>query len=157
MPVTTRRRAAALAATRPSALKTKPSNKKTKKTSSNRRKARKAPTIVKTQDPHRHPDGQLTGSRRRLKSLPSDDESFRTACDFGHRLYLGEAPLDSAATVSPKLRNLLSSGVGQQASFYERKLAQVSADLAASGERELWRVHEVVDVAVGLLRGLGRG
>jgi hypothetical protein len=36
-------------------------------------------------------------------------------------------------------------------------LAQVSADLAASGERELWEVHHVVDVALGMLRGIGRG
>lgn len=36
------------------------------------------------------------------------------------------------------------------------KLAQVSADLAASGQRELWRVHEVVDVALAMLRGFAR-
>lgn len=151
MPVTTRRRAAALAAIRPSALK-KPTTTKTH----HRRRPKNQPSKIKTLEPTLTPQGTLRGSRRRLKSVPSDDESFRTACEFGHRLYLGEAPLDSATTISPKLRSLLSGGLAQQARFYERKLAQVSADLAASGERELWRVHEAVDVALGLLRGVGR-
>ena len=41
-----------------------------------------------------------------------------------------------------------------QARFYERLLAGIGDELAASGERELWRVHEVLDVAVGVLRGV---
>ncbi|KAM0718608.1 hypothetical protein Q7P37_005678 [Cladosporium fusiforme] len=148
MPVITRRRAAALAKPRPSALKKTPVKP--------RRRPNQTLSSIKTHEPKRASNGKLTGSRRRLKSISSDDESFRMACEFGHRLYLGEAPLDSAATISPKLKSLLSGGVEQQARFYERKLAQVSADLAASGERELWRVHEVVDVALGMLRGIGR-
>jgi hypothetical protein len=72
-------------------------------------------------------------------------------------LYDGEAFLSGAATVSPKLRDLLDEGVEHQARFWERKLAQISADLAATGERELWAVHHVVDVALGMLRGIGRG
>jgi hypothetical protein len=38
--------------------------------------------------------------------------------------------------------------------FYERELARIGAELAASGEAELWRVHGVVDLAVGMLRGV---
>lgn len=45
--------------------------------------------------------------------------------------------------------------------FYERKLARIGADLAASGEVELEGAGVVVGVAVGMLRGLvfagGRG
>lgn len=146
MPVTTRRRAAALAAVRPSALKSSPNS---------RRHLNQSLTPIRTQEPQRK-KGKLVGSRRRLKSLPQDHEAYITACDFGHRLYTGEAPLENVVTISPKLRELMSNGVDQQARYYERKLAQVSADLAASGDMELWMVHDVVDVALGMLRKIGK-
>jgi hypothetical protein len=44
--------------------------------------------------------------------------------------------------------------VENQARFYERKLSQVSADLAATGEKDLWKVHHVVDVALVILRNI---
>lgn len=65
--------------------------------------------------------------------------------------------IESAATISPRLKGMLDAKVEHQAAFYERKLAQVSADLAATGEAGLWNVHLVVDVAVGMLRGIGKG
>jgi hypothetical protein len=70
-------------------------------------------------------------------------------------LYEGEALLSGKATISPILKNLMDAGVEHQARFYERKLAQVSADLAATGEKELWKVHHVVDVALVMLRSIG--
>ena len=41
-----------------------------------------------------------------------------------------------------------------QARFYEGELARIGAELAGTGEGELWRVHGVVDLAVGMLRGV---
>lgn len=52
------------------------------------------------------------------------------------------------AIVSPTLQG----GLTGEARFYERQLAMIGAELAASGDREFWRVHEVLDVAVGMLR-----
>lgn len=49
---------------------------------------------------------------------------------------------------------MLDIGPSQQARFYERKLAQVSADLAATGDKDLWRVHHVVDIAMVMLRNM---
>ena len=45
-------------------------------------------------------------------------------------------------------------GLQGQARFYERELERIGAELAATGEAELWRVHGVVDLAVGMLRGV---
>lgn len=147
MPVTTRRRAAALAAVRPSALK---------KSTSTPKRISQTPTHIKTEEPKRAPSGKVTGHRRRLKSLSTADDSYILACQFGHRLYDGAAPLKHAATVSPTLKHLISADVEHQARFYERKLAQVSADMAASGEVDLWVVHDVIDVAIGMLRKIGK-
>ena len=41
-----------------------------------------------------------------------------------------------------------------QARFYEGELASIGAELAGTGEGELWRVHGGVDLAVGMLRGV---
>ena len=43
-----------------------------------------------------------------------------------------------------------------QARCYEGVLARIGAELAGTGEGEgeLWRVHGVVDLAVGMLRGV---
>lgn len=145
MPVTTRRRAAALAVKRPSALKTPT------------RRTRQTPPLkpIKTTDAKRSANGKVAGSRRRQKSFPIE-ETHDISCRFGHRLYTGEGVIDSAATISPKLKSLLNAKVEHQAAFYERKLAQVSADLAATGDAELWKVHHIVDMAVAMLRHIGK-
>lgn len=64
--------------------------------------------------------------------------------------------MSGKATVSPRLKDLMDAGVEHQARFYERKLAQVSADLAATGDKDLWKVHHVVDVALVMLRNINR-
>ena len=150
MPVTTRRRSAAIAAN---------ANRSALKSSSNstlRRDSQTPPPPIITKEPLRSKKtGKVVGQPRRKKSLPAD-ESHEIACRFGHRLYDGEAILATRATISPRLKNLMDAGVEHQARFYERKLAQVSADLAATGEKELWKVHHVVDVALVMLRNLTR-
>jgi hypothetical protein len=149
MPVTTRRRSAAIAANR-SALKSSLS-----KTSPRRRDSQNPPPPIITKEPLRSKKtGKIIGKPRRKKSLPAE-ETHEIACRFGHRLYEGEALLSGKATISPILKNLMDAGVEHQARFYERKLAQVSADLAATGEKELWKVHHVVDVALVMLRSIG--
>ena len=150
MPVTTRRRSAAIAAN---------ANRSALKSSSNstrRRDSQTPPPPIITKEPLRSKKtGKLIGQPRRKKSLPSE-ETHEIACRFGHRLYDGEAILSGKATISPRLKNLMDAGVEHQARFYERKLAQVSADLAATGEKELWKVHHVVDVALVMLRSINR-
>ena len=150
MPVTTRRRSAAIAANaNRSALKSSPS-------STRRRNSQTPPPPIITKDPIRSKrTGKLIGEPRRKKSLPAE-ESHEIACRFGHRLYGGEAILAGKATISPRLKSLMDAGVEHQARFYERKLAQVSADLAATGEKDLWKVHHVVDVALVMLRNITR-
>jgi hypothetical protein len=150
MPVNTRRRSAAIAANaNRSALKSSPN-------STRRRDSQTPPPPIITKEPLRSKKtGKMVGQPRRKKSLPAD-ESHEIACRFGHRLYDGEAILATRATISPRLKNLMDAGVEHQARFYERKLAQVSADLAATGEKELWKVHHVVDVALVMLRNLTR-
>jgi hypothetical protein len=166
MPVTTRRRAAAIAANlNRRVLKPQTPSKPPSQTRTARRNSQTPPPPINTkslnkpttQSPTRGKHGALLGHARRKRSLPTTNDSPTQACRFGHRLYDGEAFLSGHATVSPKLRSLLDAGVEHQARFWERKLAQVSADLAASGERELWEVHHVVDVALGMLRGIRRG
>jgi hypothetical protein len=152
MPVTTRRRSAAIAANaNRSALKSSPTS-----TSTRRRDSQTPPPSIITKEPLRSKKtGKLIGQPRRKKSLPTE-ETHEIACRFGHRLYEGEAILSGKATISPRLKNLMDAGVEHQARFYERKLAQVSADLAATGEKELWKVHHVVDVALVMLRNINR-
>jgi hypothetical protein len=166
MPVTTRRRAAAIAANlNRRVLKPQTPSKSQSQTSIVLRNSQTPPAPINTksrhkpttQSPTRSKHGVLHRHARRKRSLPTTNDSPTQACRFGHRLYDGEAFLSGAATVSPKLRDLLDEGVEHQARFWERKLAQISADLAATGERELWEVHHVVDVALGILRGIGRG
>ena len=148
MPVTTRRRSAAIAANaNRSALKSSSS-------STRRRDSQTPPPPIITKEPLRSKKtGKVIGQPRRKKSLPAE-ETHEIACRFGHRLYEGEAILASKATISPIMKNLMDAGVEHQARFYERKLAQVSADLAATGEKELWKVHHVVDVALVMLRNI---
>lgn len=150
MPVTTRRRSAAIAANaNRSALKSSSS-------STRRRDSQTPPPPIITKEPLRSKKtGRVIGRPRRKKSLPAE-ETHEIACRFGHRLYEGEAILSSKATISPVLKNLVDAGVEHQARYYERKLAQVSADLAATGEKELWKVHHVVDVALVMLRNINR-
>jgi len=150
MPVTTRRRSAAIAANaNRSALKSSPS-------STRRRNSQTPPPPIITNDPIRSKrTGKLIGEPRRKRSLPAE-ESHEIVCRFGHRLYDGEAILAGKATISPRLKSLMDAGVEHQARFYERKLAQVSADLAATGEKDLWKVHHVVDVALVMLRNITR-
>jgi hypothetical protein len=150
MPVSTRRRSAAIAANaNRSALKSSSSNTR-------RRDSQTPPPPIITKEPLRSKKtGKVVGQPRRKRSLPAD-ESHEIACRFGHRLYAGEAVLAGRATISPRLKNLMDAGVEHQARFYERKLAQVSADLAATGEKELWKVHHVVDVALVMLRNINR-
>lgn len=145
MPVTTRRRAAILAAERRSILKT-PS-------STPRRNSQTPPPPIKTQEPKRHRNGKVKGEPRRRRSLPAETLTDVVACKQGHRLYSGEAFMrGGVATISPRLKSMLEAGPSQQARFYERKLAQVSADLAATGDQGLWKVHHVVDIAMLMLR-----
>ena len=150
MPVTTRRRSASIAANaNRSALKSSPS-------STRRRDSQTPPPPIITKDPIRSKrTGKLIGEPRRKRSLPAE-ESHEIACRFGHRLYDGEAILAGKATISPRLKSLMDAGVEHQARFYERKLAQVSADLAATGKKDLWKVHHVVDVALVMLRNITR-
>lgn len=145
MPVTTRRRAAILATKRRSILKS-PS-------STPRRNSQTPPAPIITQEPKRHRNGKIKGERRRRRSLPAEDQN-KLACEQGHRLYTGEAWSGKNATISPQLKSMLDIGPSQQARFYERKLAQVSADLAATGDKDLWRVHHVVDIAMVMLRNM---
>lgn len=147
MPVTTRRRSAILATERRSILKSPSSTR--------RRNSQTPPAPIITQEPKRHKNGKITGEPRRRTSLPAD-EPHGIACKQGHRLYSGEASMKKRAIISPKLKSMLDAGPEHQARFYERKLSQVSADLAATGDKDLWKVHHVVDVALVMLRSMNK-
>jgi hypothetical protein len=106
MPVTTRRRSAAIAANaNRSALKSSPS-----KSSTRRRDSQTPPPPIITKEPLRSKKtGKIIGQPRRKKSLPAE-ETHEIACRFGHRLYEGEALLSGKATISPILKNLMDAG-----------------------------------------------
>lgn len=142
MPVTTRRRAAALAAVRPSSLKSSPNSRSATRSLT-------SPKCSKTpihHEPKRGANNKPIGARRRLKSLPPV-EADNIASRFGHRLYRGEAVLNDATTVSPTQNGSLSN----QARYYYWKLSQISADMQAAREPRLLEVRLVLECATKML------